>query len=161
MRSGKIIKIKVLPDPHLRKKSSLVKKDSILAKEIKNLLADLEKTMLEKDGIGIAAPQIGKNIRLILVNTKHGVLAMFNPVLEKKSWAKELGEEGCLSVPDVFGKVKRHKKVTCKYYNKEAVTVSLDAEGLLARVIQHEMDHLDGILFIDKASNIKIIEKEK
>ena len=99
--------------------------------------------------------QIGKNVRLAVINTKNGRIFLINPKITKKSLLKEWGEEGCLSVPGVFGQVKRHKKITCEYLDQKSVENAIKAEGLLARVIQHEIDHLDGILFIDKAKNLK------
>jgi peptide deformylase len=116
------------------------------------------KTMKEKDGVGLAAPQVGQNIRLIAVNTKDGVACMINPKITKKSWAKEWSEEGCLSVPGVYGQVKRHKKINCVYLDKNGAKIKIQAEGLMAVVIQHETDHLDGILFIDKAKKLKKVE---
>jgi len=124
------------------------------------LAEDLEETMIKKEGIGLAAPQVGENIRLIVINTKKGPILMFNPKIMKKSWLKEWGEEGCLSVPLVFGDVNRHKKITCVFCNRKGAKEKINASGLLARVIQHEIDHLDGILFIDKAKNLKKIDEE-
>ena len=112
-------------------------------------------TMIKKDGVGLAAPQIGRHIRLIVVNTQDGPICLINPVLKQKSWRREWGEEGCLSVPDVFGQVKRYKKVVCVFYNQKGEKKIITAQGLLARILQHEIDHLDGILFIDKARHIK------
>jgi peptide deformylase len=97
---------------------------------------------------------------LIVVNTKNGVLALFNPKITKKSWIKEIAEEGCLSVPFIFGDVRRNKKITCFFSNKEGKKDKINASGMLARVLQHEIDHLDGILFIDKAKNLKKIVEE-
>lgn len=119
------------------------------------LCADMARTMTEKDGVGFAAPQIGKNIRLIVVNTKNGPVCMINPELKKKSWRKEWGEEGCLSVPNKFGQVQRHKKVECIFMDTEGKKHEMSCEGLMARVMQHEIDHLNGILFIDKAKKIR------
>ena len=116
--------------------------------------------MLEKDGVGLAAPQTGKNIRLCVVNTKEGPICLINPEITKKSWKKEWAEEGCLSIPSIFGQVRRHKNITCKYIDKDKKIIKLDADGLLARVIQHEIDHLDGVLFIDKAKDIKEIKND-
>ncbi|MFA6551764.1 MAG: peptide deformylase, partial [Patescibacteria group bacterium] len=118
-------------------------------KDIKRLILAMGKTMKEKDGAGLAAPQVGESIRLIVINTKNGVLPLINPKITRKSWRKELGEEGCLSVPDFFAPVSRHKKIKVIYYNEENEQVKLSAEGMFARVIQHEIDHLNGVLFID------------
>ena len=150
---SRLLPIIINPNPILRKKSVEIKQ--IQAKQFQQLCLDMGRTMKEKDGVGLAAPQIGKNNRLIVINTKDGHVCMINPEITKKSWAKEWGEEGCLSVPDVFGQVKRHKKINCKYLNKNGKEIKIIAQGLMARVIQHEIDHLDGILFIDKAKIIK------
>jgi peptide deformylase len=157
---AKVLKILKLPNETLRKKSEVIGEDRITAKEFEELCADLEETMLKKEGVGLAAPQIGKNVRLIVVNTKDGPILLFNPKIVKKSWLKEWGEEGCLSVPMIFGDVNRHKKITCVFCNRKGKNDKINASGLLARVIQHEIDHLDGILFIDKAKNIKKIDEE-
>ncbi|MCG2701272.1 peptide deformylase [Candidatus Parcubacteria bacterium] len=155
MSNAKILPILINPNPILRKKSTQIRRDEIKTKEFQRLCSDMAKTMEEKDGAGLAAPQIEKNIRLVVVRTENSAVCMINPKIIKKSWAKECGEEGCLSVPDVFGKVKRHKKIICKYLDKKGKEIKIEAEGLMARVIQHEIDHLDGVLFIDKARDIK------
>ena len=143
----KLLPIITYPNDILRKKSESIKKAD---DKIKRLILDMEKTMLEKDGVGLAAPQIGKNIRLIIVNTKDGPIAMINPRITRKSWRKEKGEEGCLSIPDFFGgPIKRNKKIRVIYCDKKDKKIKLKAEGLLARIIQHEVDHLNGVLFID------------
>lgn len=115
----------------------------------------MAKTMLKTDGVGLAAPQIGKNIRLAVINSKDGIFCLINPKLTRRSWTSESAEEGCLSIPGVFGKVKRHKKISLTYYNQEGKKSKLTASGMMARVIQHEIDHLDGILFIDKATDVE------
>lgn len=154
-----MINIITNPNPILRKKSKKISKKDIGSKEMIGLYLDMEKLMLEKDGVGLAAPQIGKNIRLCVINTKEGPKCLLNPKITKKSWAKEVGEEGCLSIPNVFGQVRRHKKITCEYIDKNKKIIKLNADGLLARVMQHEIDHLDGVLFIDKAKDIKEVKK--
>jgi peptide deformylase len=153
--ASKILPIITNPNPILKKKSVEVKLKKISSKEFQELCLNMEKTMEEKKGVGIAAPQIGENIRLIIINTKDGGVVMINPKITKKSLTKEWGEEGCLSVPGVFGQVKRHKKIECEYLDKTGKEIKIKAEGLMARVIQHEIDHLDGVLFIDKAKDIK------
>ena len=145
----KILNIIINPNPILRKKSIEINKNKINSKEMKEFCANMSETMIKKDGVGLAAPQVGKNIRFIVVNIENKITCMINPVITKKSWAKEFGEEGCLSVPDTFGKVKRHKKIKCLYYDNNGKKQIISAEKLTARIIQHEIDHLDGILFID------------
>ena len=119
----------------------------------------MAKIMAKTDGVGLAAPQIGKNIRLAVINSKDGAFCIINPRITKKSFARELGQEGCLSIPGVFGKVKRHKKIVVTYFDQTGKKIRLAAQGMMARVLQHEIDHLDGILFIDKAVDIEKISK--
>ena len=155
---AKILDILINPNPVLRQKSAPIDKEKAGSEKITGFCADLALTMKEKDGVGLAAPQVGRNIRAIAVATKNGTVCLVNPVITKKSWAKEWGPEGCLSVPDVFGEVRRHKKTTCVYVDVEGNSQTIQAEGLLARILQHEIDHLDGVLFIDKARRVKKLE---
>ncbi len=156
---AKVLQILTLPDEILRKKSAVIGEDRITAKEFEELCDDLGETMIKKEGVGLAAPQIGRNVRLIVVNTKNGPVFLFNPKIIKKSWIREWDEEGCLSVPLVFGDVRRHKKITCVFCNRQGKNSKIKAAGFLARVIQHEIDHLDGILFVDKAKNLHKIDE--
>jgi len=156
---SKTLPILTKPSPILRQKSKEIKKDELKNKEFQIFCDDMIKTMKEKDGIGLASPQVGKSIRLIVVNEKDGPICMINPRVIKKSLLKEWDEEGCLSVPGVYGEVKRCKKIICEYTDRSGDKTKINAEGLLARVILHEIDHLDGILFIDKAKNIHEVEQ--
>jgi len=156
---AKILKIITKENPILRKKSLFIDKKKISSTELQDLCLNMSETMDNKNGVGLAAPQIGKNIRLIVINTKDGHLHLFNPEIIKTSWKKELGDEGCLSVPDIFGKVKRFTNINCQFFDKKGKIQKLKANGLMARVIQHEIDHLDGILFIDKAKDIQEIKE--
>ncbi|MEK7097542.1 MAG: peptide deformylase [Patescibacteria group bacterium] len=151
----RILKITINPNPILRKVSEEISPEEIGSKKINELCLNMAETMVKKDGVGLAAPQVGKNIRAVVVNTKDGPVFMVNPKIKNKSLTKEWGEEGCLSVPGVFGQVKRHKSLICVFYDIKGKKNQMKAKGLLARVIQHEIDHLDGILFIDKAKDIK------
>ncbi len=157
----KILKIITNPNKQLRKKSKKIDLTNLKNKSFQNLLDNMAETMLKKDGIGLAAPQIGENIRLFVINTKNGPEFFINPLIIQKSWTKEIAEEGCLSVPNFFGKVKRHRQINIKYTNRTGETQELTANGLMARVIQHENDHLDGILFIDKATHIHEFTNEE
>lgn len=154
---SKILDIIKYPDPFLRKISAEVAEKDIKTPEMKQLLADMQYTLKELDGAGLAAPQVGKGIRLVLINDEKNrkILNMFNPKITKKSWGQDIDDEGCLSVVDkkgeiIYGPVSRHKKVTCIYYDENGDKKKIQSEKLLARIIQHETDHLDGILFIDK-----------
>ncbi len=146
------------PNEILRRKSKDINLDEISNKEFQKLITEMSETMLEKDGAGLAAPQIGQNIRVIVINKNEKGMPLINPEITKKSWAKEIDQEGCLSVLNKKGEiyylpVSRHKKISCTYFNEKGKKKKIEAEGLLARVIQHEVDHLDGILFIDRAIN--------
>ncbi|HZJ41262.1 MAG TPA: peptide deformylase [Candidatus Saccharimonadales bacterium] len=155
---AKQLKILINPHPILRKKSLEIKPKDLLSKQMKGLFLDMEKTMKEKDGAGLAAPQIGKNIRLIVISDENKTLFLINPKITKKSWAKKIEDEGCLSVLNdkgeiIYAPVSRHKKINCIYLDEKGNKITLAAENLLARVIQHEIDHLNGILFIDYLKN--------
>jgi peptide deformylase len=141
------LKIIIKGNPILRKKSTEIAK---ITPEIKRLVLDMAKTMKKDNGIGLAAPQIGQNIRLCLISTAKGPLALINPKITWKSLRKEIEEEGCLSCPDDWGKVKRSKVIYVKALNDKGQPISFRAQGLFARVIQHEVDHLDGVLIVDK-----------
>ena len=143
------------PNPTLRKKSEPINVTELSKKEFRSLLSDMKETMMKHDGAGLAAPQIGQNIRLVVVNYEDKVYYLINPQITKKSWAKEIEEEGCLSVLNkkgeiIYAPVERHKKINCIYLDEKGNKQKLAAEKLFARIIQHEVDHLDGILFIDK-----------
>ena len=155
-----IFPVIINPHPTLRQIAKTIALDDIKTPEFQALCRGLEQTMIEKDGVGLAAPQVNKSIRLIAVNAKDGVICMVNPKIIKYSFLKEWGAEGCLSVPDTFGQVKRNKKIICEYYNTGGEATTVSAAGLLARVIQHEIDHLNGILFIDKARKIKVVKPD-
>lgn len=152
---SKILPIIINPNPILRKKSQDVNLETISDPKFQELLMDMEETMLKEDGVGLAAPQIGKNIRVISIKAEDKNFFIINPTITKASWKKNWDEEGCLSVPNIFGKVERHKKINLIYFNEKGKKQKLATSGFLARVIQHEIDHLDGILFIDKAKNLK------
>lgn len=154
---AKILPILNHPNPTLRKVSRPLTPDEIESPEIQRLISDMEKTMLAKDGAGLAAPQIGHNLRLVVLRDQdlEKTFIMINPQITKKSWAKTVDEEGCLSVLDknghiIFGNVERHKNIQCVYLDTKGKKQKVAAKEILARIIQHETDHLDGVLFIDK-----------
>ena len=150
----KILPVKIYPCPVLRQKSKELKSEELPKKEIQQLLLDMEKTMIEKDGVGLAAPQVGRNLRVIVISTEDGSVVLVNPKILRKSFKKEIMEEGCLSLPEVFGLVKRSQKVRVVAMDKTGKKMKFKASGMFARVIQHEVDHLEGVLFIDKAREI-------
>ncbi|MFH0952096.1 MAG: peptide deformylase [Patescibacteria group bacterium] len=122
--------------------------------ELKNLIRDLIDSMKKSDGIGIAAPQINVSQQVIIVNTDSGPLSLINPKIIARSIRREDGEEGCLSVPGVYGIVPRHRKIRVTGYDIKGNKQMIKAEGLFARVLQHEIDHINGILFIKKTKEI-------
>lgn len=147
-------KLKIIKHPHdtLRQKAAEVPKKEI--PQLKSFVDDMILTMNEANGIGLAAPQVNISKRIFVISTKNGALVIINPTLHKKSFKKEEGEEGCLSIPGVYGMVKRHYSVTVRGYNLDSEKISIKADGLFARVVQHEIDHVDGILFIDRAKKL-------
>lgn len=134
-------------NPILRKVSP--KQDKITKKTIK-LLKDMEESMIATDGVGIAAPQVGLNtqIALITINKNH-VFPIINPKILDKSNETVVDTEGCLSVPGVWGEVERAKEVTLRFTNLSGKEVTMKFKDFEARIVQHEVDHLNGILFID------------
>jgi peptide deformylase len=145
-----ILPILTDPNPILRKKAEEVASDLLVLPQIKELTANMIETMIEAKGVGLAAPQIGRSLRIITVNTDDEPTVLINPRIIKSSWGKVIDEEGCLSVPGKFGLVKRPKTVRVQALDENGKELNFKAKGLLARVIQHEIDHLDGKLFIDK-----------
>jgi peptide deformylase len=145
------------PDPRLKKKSQPV--DSVDA-EIRQLMDDMLETMYDAPGIGLAAPQIGELRRVIVLDIdredlKTGPILMANPEIIEASDEDATYEEGCLSVPEHYSDVVRPAKVTVRYLDRDGETREMTCEGLLSTCVQHEIDHLDGILFIDHISALK------
>jgi len=130
--------------------------------EIRALIARMYEAMAEASGLGLAAPQIGVSKRLFVYDIGDGPHAVINPKLMKKS-GEQIGVEGCLSVPGLQGEVPRWEKVVVTGLDEEGKPVRIKAEGLLARVFQHEIDHLDGTLFIDRADpdTLEIVESKE
>lgn len=145
-----MLKIIIHPNKILRNISAEVDISGVKSGKFLELIKEMTETMKEKDGVGLAAPQIGENLRLIIVVLDKVVITMINPQITKKSWAKDTAEEGCLSIPKTYGKVERHKQINCVYFDENGKKQKLKLKNLNARIIQHEVDHLDGVLFIDK-----------
>lgn len=153
--------IVTLPTPSLRQLSRAVTVSEIQTVEFQNFLDKLIRTMHVADGVGIASPQVGQNIRAIIVNMPKGAECYMNPEVVKKSEAMVESEEGCLSVPGKYGVVQRHKKVAIRALNRLGRHVEFNAKAFPAIIFQHEIDHLDGVLFIDKAKNIVVTSNGK
>lgn len=128
-------------------------------KKMRTLIEDMAETMYKTDGVGLAAPQIGVTQRIIVLDDGNGLLELINPEITHKE-GSQIGLEGCLSVPGYYGDVERFDKITVKAIDKHNKKVTIKAEGFLARILQHEIDHLDGHLFIEKADNLQRIEPQ-
>ena len=142
-----LLTVRLYGDPVLRQVATPVRE---ITAEIKRNIADMTETMWHQVGIGLAAPQVGLPYRILVMDDgKGGAQALINPEIESRSGTIR-EEEGCLSLPGVFGVIERSKTVTVKAMDAEGKPVSLEVTGLKARIVQHEMDHLDGVLFIDR-----------
>ena len=142
-----ILEIKVYGEPVLREKALPVKE---ITPEILNLIKDMAETMYADSGVGLAAPQVGVSKRIIVIDGEEdGLIVLINPMIVK-SEGEVVEEEGCLSLPGIYSQVKRSSKVTVKALDENGDPIEITKEGLTARALQHEIDHLDGILFIDR-----------
>ncbi|MBU4422083.1 peptide deformylase [Patescibacteria group bacterium] len=141
------------PNNLLRQKSTAIKTDEFSSPKIKKLIADMRHSIKEAGGVGLAAVQIGILKRIILVEIGEEINVYINPKITKRSLKKIAIEEGCLSVPGKNGYVKRSQKITIKALNEKGDVVKMNLEDIPAIIFQHEVDHLDGILFIDKIVN--------
>ena len=156
-------KIVTLPEPVLRRKAHPVNR---IDKNLQTVIDDMVETMRDAPGVGLAAPQIGLSERLIVVeyyerdedeekeNAPKKVWAVVNPEIIKASEETLMGVEGCLSIPNLVGEVERHAMVHVKGLNRHGKPVKVKAEGWLARIFQHEIDHLNGVLFTDRATRV-------
>lgn len=138
------------PNPKLKEKSLEISPEMISNAEFKEFMKNLGETMLKNDGMGLAAPQVDRLVRIIMVKVGDMTRIYINPRITKKSWRKDIVEEGCLSIPGIYEKVRRPIAISLEFLDLNAKKHKIKASGLSARVIQHEVDHLDGILFIDK-----------
>ena len=145
-----MLKIYKLGEEVLRQKSVPIK-DEEINDELRQLAVEMLETMDEANGVGLACPQIGKNIRMFVAEADDDVQRVFiNPQIIATSDDSVPYEEGCLSVPQVYENIMRPSKVTVQAQDQNGKKFTLEAEGLLARIIQHEIDHLDGVIFIDR-----------
>jgi peptide deformylase len=146
-----------IPDEVLRRKAHKV---TNFDKDLSTLIDDMFETIREAPGVGLAAPQIDISQRVIVVEyaeeeeEKPKSFAIINPEIIKTSAETELGIEGCLSIPNLVGEVERFSAVVVKGFNKQGKPVKIKSSGWLARIFQHEIDHLEGILFTDRATRI-------
>lgn len=142
-----IREIVVLPDEGLRQQTAEINE---ITSETLDLLDDLYDTMISGGGVGIAAPQIGAHVKIAIVQLDDSeLLELINPKIILAT-GSDVFVEGCLSIPNVYGTVRRNEKIVVNYLDREGIQCQMIADEYLARVIQHEIDHLNGILFIDK-----------
>lgn len=147
----------------LRKKTSDFDFKEFAKRELDELIKKMRRIMKEAHGVGLSANQIGLNFQIFVAeipqrNKAPKFYAIFNPKIIKASKETEILEEGCLSVPGYYGDVERNEKITLKGLDKNQKEIKVEAYGLMARIFQHEVDHLNGILYIDKAKNVKKYE---
>lgn len=152
-----VLEILTIPDQRLKNKSSEVKLFDI---NLKKIVKDMFDTLIDSgNGIGLAAPQIGVEKRIVIVdlkeNNKSSPVIFINPVIIKESRERAVNEEGCLSIPGYYAEVERAKEVDVEWYDLEGEKMTKTFSGLFSICIQHEIDHLDGILFIDYLSKLK------
>jgi peptide deformylase len=149
-----IRQIRLLGDPVLRESCREV---AVVDDEVRELIEDLKATMYDADGIGLAAPQVGVSLRVFVYDVReeeHLPGVLINPrIVESAGSVRE--SEGCLSIPDLTEVVERHERVVVEGLDAQGQSVRLEAEGLLSRCLQHESDHLDGVLFFDRISPLK------
>jgi len=154
-----ILDIVIFPEPTLRLKAKQVTKFDT---ELQTLVDNMFETLRAAPGVGLAAPQIGESLRLVVVeytededeNAKPKKYVLVNPEIIKRSEEMVTDVEGCLSLPGLAGRVERHQAVTVKAKNRFGKPLKIEAEGWLARIFQHEIDHLDGVLYIDRAEEV-------
>lgn len=146
-----ILEVVKAGNPVLKQVAKPIKK---IDSRLRHLMDDMAETMYKCDGVGLAAPQVGQSIRLVVIDVGEGIIELINPVITHRE-GKVTDSEGCLSVPGIFGDVERAERVTVEYTTRFNKRRTLKADGLLARCIQHECDHLEGTLFIDIAKSLR------
>ncbi|HPN54468.1 MAG TPA: peptide deformylase [Candidatus Moranbacteria bacterium] len=150
------LKIRKYPDPVLSQKAAKIKDP--LNKEVQELIENMTETLhANKNGVGLAAPQVGVSVRLCIIELEDIRYILINPKITAKSRQKEVCDEGCLSFPGEFYPVSRYSEVQVRYTDEKGQPAKVKTQGLLARAMQHEIDHLDGILFISKTKKLQKI----
>jgi peptide deformylase len=165
-----ILKVARLGHPVLRAKAEAIPPGQITSRAIQTLIDDMFETMAEYSGIGLAGPQVHQSVRLFVAGVRTGdvsspmsddqempYVAIINPEVTPLEDTLEEGWEGCLSIPDIRGKVPRAGRVRVRGYDRAGKRLDFVAEGLPARVIQHETDHLDGVLFFDRMASFETL----
>ncbi|MEG6522148.1 peptide deformylase [Desulfotomaculum sp. 1211_IL3151] len=150
-----VYKIVEIGDEVLREKAKPVKE---VTPNIHKLLDNMADTMYAAKGVGLAAPQIGVSKRVIVIDIGEGLIELVNPEILEASGPTVVDDEGCLSVPNMVGEVARADILVAKGLNRRGEEVVYRVKGFLARAFQHEIDHLEGVIFVDKASNLRKVE---
>lgn len=151
-----LLEIKKYPEKVLKEKAALIED---IDKGVLRLIDDMTETMYSASGVGLAAPQVGISKRVIVVDVclnaeKTPLIVLINPEIKQAEGETE-GQEGCLSLPDFATNITRHEKVVVSGYDRKGKLIEIQGEGLLARALQHEIDHLDGILLLDRTNSAK------
>ena len=156
-----LLKIITVPDPILKRKAHKV---TDYGKDLQKLIKDMVETLRDAPGVGLAAPQVAVPLRVVVIEygedeeeneeAPKKLYILVNPEIVEKSEEMVLGIEGCLSVPDLVGEVNRHEKIVVKAMNRQGKPIKIKAQGWLARIFQHEIDHLDGIVYTDLTDKV-------
>ncbi len=164
-----LLEIITLPDPILRRKA---RKVTDFGPELQTLIDNMVETMRQAPGVGLAAPQVAQSLRLIVVEYAEEsedenaepvapkLYTVVNPEITRTSEETVMGTEGCLSIPAILGDVERYEAITVKGQNRRGQPVTIKAQGWLARIFQHEIDHLDGVVFVDRAEKVWKVETQ-
>ena len=152
-----VLSIRTFPDPILKRKAKKVK---TIDGSIKKLISDMIETMCSSPGrVGLAAPQVGISLRVIVIGLpEEEAIVLVNPEIVRKR-GERLIDEGCLSVPGYFGQIKRAETVTAKGRDQNGIAVRIKAEGLLAQALEHEIDHLNGLFYLDHLESLDMLHK--
>jgi peptide deformylase len=153
-----LLEIKKYPNPILRKKAEDIKE---ITPEIKELAKNMIETMEKADGVGLAGPQVGISKKIIAVQTENGPSVFLNPKILKRFGKKIKMKEGCLSVPNILVEVKRKDGIKVRVLTLEGKDQVIEAKGFQSRIFQHEIDHLNGIMIIDKLGFLKKLKIKK
>jgi len=148
--------LNLYPAPVLKIKAVKIKNPLDL--EVQKIISEMIRVMKKENGVGLAAPQVGLSVRLCLVQEDNKIHVLINPQITAKSTKKIMLEEGCLSFPGTFYPITRSENVKVRFLDETGLEKKLKAGGILARAVQHEIDHLDGVLIIDRAKKLKKIK---
>ena len=151
-----VLDIRRAGDPVLKEKAKPVSK---ITKTVRTLLDNMSQTMQDADGVGLAAPQVGVSLRVIVIDVGEGLIELINPEIIESEGC-ETSTEGCLSIPGMYGDVERFTSVTVQGLDRQGNVATVRGTGLLARALQHEIDHLEGVLFIERAQSLYKERKE-